>query len=393
MDHDRIRQDFPLVSDLIYLDNAATSLSPMAVIEAMNEYDLLYRANVGRGVHRLSQIATQLYWDAHETLNSFVGGKDGIPVLVKNCTEAINTVAYGLSFSPGDRIVTTITEHHSNLLPWMALRDCGVSLEIVKPSNGMTVSADDISEAVDSDTKLVTVSQASNVLGSTLPVREISDIAHDAGALCLVDGSQSVPHMDVDVSRIGCDFLCFSGHKMLGPTGTGVLWMREECLEPWALGGGMIQEVTEEGFIPEHGYARYEAGTPHVSGALGLRAAVRYLQDIGMEEIRSHEETLTGKLIDGLSGINDVKIIGPPAGKERIGVVSFNLEGFHPHEVAHILDDEYGIIVRSGHHCCMPLMQYLEIPDGTVRASLYLYNTEDEVKTLIGAMEDLAEGT
>ncbi len=395
MDMNDIRGDFPLTDEVIYLDNASTSLSPSPVIEAMVEYETHYRANVGRGVHLLSQIAGQLYWDAHETVNRFIGGRKGTPVFVRNCTEAINLVAKGLTFAPGDEIITTVTDHHSNLLPWFALRNQGVIVRVVTPLGdplNSGISADDISEAITNRTRMVAVSQASNVLGTIHPVQEICKVAHDAGGLCLVDGAQSVPHMRTDVTKMRCDFLCFSGHKMLGPTGTGVLWMADECVEPLMLGGGMIDEVSAEGYSVTSGFQKYEAGTPNISGALGLRVAARYLDAIGMDAVENHEATLTKELFDGLSGIDGVRIIGPPADQNRIGVVSFTVEGLHPHEVAHLLDDQYAIMVRSGHHCCMPLMQYLNLPEGTVRASLYLYNKSEEIQALVSGISEIIEG-
>ncbi len=394
MNTDRIRQEIPLTQEVIYLDNASTSLSPQPVIDAMLEYETHYRANVGRGVHRLSQIAGQLYWDSHETVNRFIGGEGGTSVFVRNCTEAINMVSHGLTFRPGDEIITTVTDHHSNLLPWYVLREKGINVNVISPAaNPMAgITAEDISSAITKNTRLVAVSHASNVLGTIHPVKEIAKIAHDHDTLFLVDGAQSVPHLKTDVRDIGCDYLCFSGHKMLGPTGTGVLWMAEDSLEPLLLGGGMIDEVTTDGYQVSSGYSKYEAGTPNVAGALGLRAAVKYLNSIGMSDIEAHEYVLTGQLLSGLSGIEGVSIIGPPEGENRIGVVSFMIEGLHPHEVAHILDDQYSIIVRSGHHCCMPLMQHLGLPDGTVRASLYLYNTKEEIQTLIESVKEIVEG-
>lgn len=395
MDIDQIRKDIPLTDEVMYLDNASTSLSPMQVLDAMFEYETHYRANVGRGVHRLSQITGQLYWDAHKTVNTFINGKDGTPVFVRNCTEAINMVARGIRFDSGDEIITTISDHHSNLLPWYALRNHGVHVKIITPSKDpmlSSVTAEDVSDAISPRTRLVAVSHASNVLGTISPVQEIASVAHDAGALCLVDGAQSVPHLKTDVKEMGCDFLCFSGHKMLGPTGTGVLWMSSESIEPLLYGGGMIEEVTIDGFSPSSGYQKYEAGTPNIAGALGLRAAIKYLNRIGINDIWNHEAILTGKLIAGLSDIEGVKIVGPPAGENRIGVVSFTDDVMHPHDIAHLLDDQYSIIVRSGHHCCMPLMQHLGLTDGTVRASLYLYNTIEEIQTLINGVQEITQG-
>jgi cysteine desulfurase/selenocysteine lyase len=392
MNLEGIRSDFPLLAEVCYLDSAATSLSPEPVLQAMLEYERHYRANVGRGVHRLSQIASQKYWDAHRKVAAFIGAREGETVFTRNTTEAITLVAEGLTWRPGDRVVTTRLEHHSNLLPWMRLRDRkGVDLAIVPPAPDGTVTAEAVAEAVNDRTRLVAITHASNVLGNLLPVREIGRVAQDHGALFLVDGAQSVPHLPVSVSDLGCDFLCFSGHKMLGPTGTGVLWMREAVLEPLVVGGGSIDRVSAESYTLTGGYARYEAGTPHISGGIGLGRAVDYLQAIGMSQVQLHEERLTRRMIGGLQGITGVTVYGPEPGPGRIGVVSFTVQGLHPHEVAHALSEQE-IMVRSGHHCCMPLMDHLGLPEGTVRASLHLYSSEGDVDRLLEAVQGLAGG-
>jgi len=392
MNPEEIRRDFPLLTEVCYLDSAATSLSPEPVLQAMLEYERHYRANVGRGVHRLSQIASQKYWDAHRKVAAFIGAAEGETVFTRNTTEAIAMVAGGLPFRPGDRVVTTLLEHHSNLLPWMRLRDrTGVELAIVPPGPDGTVTPDAVASHIDDHTRLVAVTHASNVLGNLLPVREIGRVARDHGALLLVDGAQSVPHLPVSVADLGCDFLCFSGHKMLGPTGTGVLWMREATLEPLLVGGGSIDRVSAESYILAGGYARYEAGTPHVAGGIGLGRAVDYLRAIGMAQAQAHEERLTRRMLQGLRGIPGVTVYGPAAGPGRIGVVSFTVEGLHPHEVAHALSEQE-IMVRSGHHCCMPLMDSLGLPEGTVRASLHVYSSGEDVDRLVGAVQGIAGG-
>jgi cysteine desulfurase/selenocysteine lyase len=233
------------------------------------------------------------------------------------------------------------------------------------------------------------VTHASNVLGVVTPVLEIARICHEHGALLLVDGAQSVPHMPVDISRLGCDFFACSGHKMLGPTGTGVLWMKEPCLEPFILGGGMVETVTESGYTAAEGYQKYEAGTPNIGGGIGLGAAVDYLTGLGMENIHNHEERLTARLISGLHKVRGLHVYAPDNPASRIGVVSFTVEGVHPHEVAQQLDESADILVRSGHHCCQPLMERLGLPDGTVRASLGLYNTEEEIDMLVATLEEM----
>jgi cysteine desulfurase / selenocysteine lyase len=384
-----IRKDFPILGDIIYLDNAATSFSPEPVIEAMVEFEHNYRANVGRGVHRLTQIASQRYWHAHEKVAEFIGGKNGTCVFTKNTTEAINMVSHGLAWMPGDRVITTILEHHSNLLPWRALDARGVSVDLIGLGKDYSIDLEALERAITPSTRLVTVTHASNVLGVVTPIKEIAKVCHDHGARLLVDGAQTVPHMPVDVARLGCDYFAFSGHKMCGPTGTGVLWMKEPDIEPFILGGGMVEIVTGTGFTAAEGYQKYEAGTPNIAGGIGLGVAAGYLEAIGMEKIRRHEEVLTTRLINGLARNQKVHVYAPSRPDTRIGVVSFTVDGFHPHEVAQQLDEAADILVRSGHHCCQPLMESLGLPDGTVRASLALYNTAEEIDMLIATLEEL----
>jgi cysteine desulfurase/selenocysteine lyase len=388
-----IRADFPILSEVCYLDSAATSLSPEPVLAAMLEYEHVFRANTGRGVHRLAQIATQKFWDAHQRARRFIGGEGGELVLTRNTTEAINMVALGLPWQKGDRVVTTLLEHHSNLLPWMRVRDReGIDLRMIPPAPDGTLDLTEFERQISDGTRLVAVTHASNVLGNLVPVHEIAQICRERGALLLVDGAQSVPHLPVDVRRLGCDFLCFSGHKMLGPTGTGILWMREAEIEPLLLGGGAVEEVTASGYTLAAGPARYEGGTPNIAGAIGLSRAIAYLESLGMEEIRRHEQDLTRRMIGGLGSIDGVKVHGPGATPERIGVVSFTVRDMHPHEVATLLDEEGDIMVRSGHHCCMPLMAHLGIPDGTVRASLHCYSNAGDVERLIETVGIIAGG-
>lgn len=384
-----IRKDFPILGDIIYFDNAATSFSPDTVVDAMVEFEHHYRANVGRGVYRLSQISSQRYWHAHDKVAEFIGGSDGITVFTKNTTEAINMVAQGLSWNAGDHVITTILEHHSNLLPWRNLARQDVRLDVIGIQTDYSLDLDAFERMITPRTRLVAVTHASNVLGVVLPIPEIAKICHDNSVLLLVDGAQTVPHMPVDITRLGCDFFAFSGHKMLGPTGTGVLWMKEEMLEPLFLGGGMVERVTEESIQTAEGYQKYEAGTPNISGGIGLGVAADYLRNVGMEKIRAHEEALTRRLVDGLGTINKVHVYAPPPPVPRIGVISFTVEGFHPHEVALHLDETADIMVRSGFHCCQPLMEHLGLPDGTVRASLALYNTGHEIDMLIATLEEL----
>jgi len=384
-----IRKDFPILGDIIYLDNAATSFSPEPVIEAMVEFEHHYRANVGRGVHRFTQISSQRYWHAHDKVSQFIGSEDGVTVFTKNTTEAINMVAQGLVWKTGDRVITTILEHHSNLLPWRNLTRQGVDLDVIGINADYSLDLDALKRVITPATRLITISHASNVIGVVTPVSEIAEICRENDILLLVDGAQSVPHMPVNVARLGCDFFAFSGHKMLGPTGTGVLWMKEPVLEPSIFGGGMVETVTATGFKTAEGYQKYEAGTPNIAGGIGLGVAAEYLQMIGMEKIRHYEEELTHRLIDGLAQIKHVHVYAPSHPVPRIGVVSFTVDGMHPHEVAQQLDETADIMVRSGHHCCQPLTDYLKLPEGTVRASLALYNTNHEIDMLLATLEEL----
>ncbi len=384
-----IRRDFPLVSELVYFDNAATSLSPEPVIQSMVGFEHNYRANVGRGIHRLTRIATQRYWHAHEKVAGFIGAKEGVTVFTKSSTESVNMVAQGFPFKAGDRIVTTILEHHSNLLPWYHLRKMGVEVEIVGILDDYSLDMAALESAVTDNTRLVAVTHASNVLGVITPVKEIAKICHEKGALLLVDMAQTVPHMPVDVAALGCDFAAFSGHKMLGPTGTGVLWMKEPVIEPLLLGGGAVESVSGFEYTLAEGYQKYEAGTGNIAGGIGLGVAVDYLQAMGMDAVRRHEEVLTDRIISGLRPLPGVRVYAPEKPKDRVGVISFTIDGLHPHEIAQRLDETADIMIRSGHHCCMPLMERLGLPDGTARASIGPYNTVEEADLFLAAVGEL----
>ncbi len=394
MDVQKIRKDFPLLEDVIYLDSASTSLTPEPVLEAVQDYYHSYKANVGRGVYRMAQLADQRYRDAHRKAAKFVGGagQEGMMVFTRNTTESINIIASGLKWKKGERIVTTLLEHHSNLLPWMRLREKGLELEVIKPDQTGMIGPDEYEKAITKGTRLVAVSQLSNALGTVLPVKEIGKICRERGAALLVDGAQSVPHMPIDVVDIDCDFLCFSGHKMLAPMGTGVLWTKkEEEVEPLLVGGGMVADVGDDGYEIKKGYEGFEAGTPDISAGIGLGAAMDYLSRAGVEDIHHHEQSLTEKLLEGLAEIEGVVVYGQgPGVGARGGVVSFAVEGLLPHEVALMLDQASNICVRSGHHCCIPLMKHLGLKYGTVRASLYLYNTEEEIDKLLATLEQIA---
>ncbi len=391
LDVDEVRRDFPILkSGLVYLDNAASTLTPERVLQKMLEYYRSYRANVFRGVHSLSRRATEEYEQTREEVRKFINARHVEEIIfVKNTTEGINCVARGLSWERGDRIVSTILEHHSNLVPWQrVVRDHGVELKLVRPDRQGYFQMGDFEEAIDERTRLVAISHVSNVLGCRLPVEQVARIARERGALLLVDGAQSVPHMPVDVQELKCDFLVFSGHKMLGPTGVGVLYVRKEVqegLEPLTTGGGMVEDVGENCYSPLPGPHRYEAGTPPIAEVIGLGEAIRYLQEIGLQNVAAHEKKLTREMLSLLLELG-VEVYGPMKPEDRIGLLSFNLKGVDPHQVALALDRR-SIIVRSGHHCAIPLhTRLLKAPRGSVRASVYLYNGLQDVESLIDAL-------
>lgn len=389
LDVQEIRKDFPLLAEVVYFDNAATSLSPEPVIQSYVEFERNYRANVGRGVHRLTQIASQRYWHAHDKVAAFIGAKDGVTVFTKSTTESINMVSHGFPWKAGDRVLTTILEHHSNLLPWYHLSRQGVSVDIADIRNDYSFDLAAFEAAITDRTRLVAVTHASNVLGVITPVKEIAKICHDHGALLLVDMAQTVPHMPVDISALGCDFAAFSGHKMLGPTGTGVLWMMEPVIEPLLLGGGVVESVKGPEYTLTEGYQQYEAGTGNIAGGIGLGVAVDYLSRLGMDRVQKYEQALTTQIIDGLKQNPRVRLYVPDAPERRVGVISFTVEGLHPHEVAQRLDEAADIMVRSGHHCCIPLMDRLGLKEGTARVSVGLYNTAEEADLFLATMEEI----
>jgi cysteine desulfurase / selenocysteine lyase len=392
MDIFAIRDDFPILKNIIYLDNAATSLTPEPVLEAILEYYRSYKANVGRGVYSLAQVSDQKYREAHRKVANFLGVTKGTIIFTRNTTESINMVAQGLKWSRGDKVVTTLLEHHSNLLPWMRLKSLGIDLKILKPDRTGKIDLSEFEKVIDKKTRLVSMTHISNTIGNVFPVEKISPICRENDALFLVDGAQSVPHMYVNMKELDCDFLCFSGHKMLGPTGTGVLWIEnDELIEPLMVGGGMVDDVSLDSYRRKPGYEGFEAGTPHIAGGIGLGAAVDYLERIGKDEIRTHELKLIPKLLEGLLDIKGIEVYGPYNIKDRSCTVSFNVNGLVPHEVALMLDQSSNILVRSGHHCCIPLMNYFGLKYGTVRASLYFYNTEAEIENFLNTLEKIVK--
>lgn len=391
-----IRKDFPTLDRVVngkplcYLDSAATSQKPRAVTEAMVRYYTEYTANVHRAVYEMSAEATDAFEGAREKVRGFVNARSTKEVVwTKGATEAINLVRYtlGLGLKEGDKVLATMMEHHSNFVPWQQLARRGVQVEYVGLTREGLLDMDDLARKLTPDTKLVTVTHASNAIGTINHVREIADLAHDAGALVLVDGAQSAPHMPVDVQALDCDFFAASGHKMLGPTGIGFLYGKEallEAMEPFHFGGDMIKEVKVEATRWNDLPHKFEAGTQPIGEAIGLGAAVDYLQGIGMGNVRRHEQDLTAYALEQLGKDPALTIFGPTDLERRGGVVSFVMKKCHPHDVASILDHE-GLAVRSGHHCAQPLMDWLQVP-ATTRASFYVYNSEEDVDRLVEAL-------
>lgn len=386
-----VRDDFPILSrkredgkPIVYLDSAATSLKPKDVIDEIVRYYKEYTANVHRGVTGLAQEATESYEDAREDVARFIGAKDADRIVfTRNTTDSINLVASALDWEDGDEIVLSVMEHHSNLVPWiMVKKRYKVMLKFIDLDEGNTrLNLDLLDDLLSKRTKLLAISHASNVLGTINPVSEMIKRAHEVGALTLIDGAQSVPHMKVNVKELGCDLFAFSGHKMLGPTGIGALYIREgveDHLSPPYGGGGMIREVHLENFEAGDMPWRFEAGTPNIAGAVGLRAAVRYLSKLGMDKVREHEKSLTEYALNRLLEFDKVTVYGPKTAEERCGIISFSVNGASGHEVALMLDELENIVIRSGKHCTQPLHHKLGVSD-TARASFYVYNIKEEV--------------
>jgi cysteine desulfurase / selenocysteine lyase len=399
LDIQSLRREFPILQQevhgkpLAFLDSGASSQKPQAVIACLEDYYRRYNANVHRGVYQLSEEATFAYEQARGKIARLIGAKSQREIVfVRNTTEAINLVAYawgGANIGPGDRILLSVMEHHSNIVPWQMLAQrSGAQLDYLSIDGEGRLVLEELDSKLTERTKLVAITHQSNVLGTINPISYLAERAHAVGALLLVDAAQSVPHMPVDVQALGCDFLAFSGHKMCGPTGVGVLWGRRKLLEvmPPFLGGGSMIEIVE---LERSSYAeipaRFEAGTPAIGEAIALGEAAEFLMHVGLEAIHQHEQELTAYAIERLSTISGLAIYGPHSLEDRGGAVSFSLPGVHPHDVAAILDGE-GIAVRAGHHCTQPLHRLLDVP-ATTRASFYLYNIVEEIDRLVAGLE------
>ncbi|MEC0768147.1 cysteine desulfurase SufS [Bacillus atrophaeus] len=395
-----IREQFPILHqqvnghDLVYLDSAATSQKPRAVIEAVDQYYNHYNSNVHRGVHTLGTKATDGYEGAREKVRKFINASSMQEIIfTKGTTTSLNMVALSYAranLKQGDEIVITYMEHHANIIPWQqAAKATGATLKYIPLQEDGTLSLEDVKQTVTSNTKIVAVSHVSNVLGTINPIKEIAKIAHDNGAIIVVDGAQSTPHIKIDVQDLDCDFFALSSHKMCGPTGIGVLYGKKALLknmEPAEFGGEMIDFVGLYESTWKELPWKFEAGTPIIAGAIGLGAAIDFLEEIGLDEISRHEHKLASYALERFRQLDGVTVYGP---EERAGLVTFNLEDVHPHDVATVLDSE-GIAVRAGHHCAQPLMKWLDV-SATARASFYLYNTEEEIDKLAEALQKTKE--
>lgn len=393
-----IQADFPILKReingmrLVYLDNASTSQKPRAVIQALTSVYEQHNANIHRGIHTLSEEATDLFEYSRAAVAGFIGAEPDEIIFTRNTTESINLVAYAWAIrnlKAGDKIVVSAMEHHSNLVPWQEVCfTTGATLEVITLTPEFELDMDVARKVIDSKTKLVAVTQMSNVLGTIVSVKELATLAHAVGAKILVDGAQSVPHMPVAVRDLDCDWLAFSGHKMLGPTGVGVLYGKKEIMEqlpPFLLGGGMIREVDQF----HTGYAaspeRFEAGTPSIAEVIAFTPALNYLNNLGMQQVLEHGQALYAYALTALKNLDFVKIYGPQPGPTAGPVLSFTVGNIHPHDVASILDD-HGVAIRAGHHCAQPLIERLSVP-ATARMSFYIYNTTADIDVAVEAIK------
>ena len=396
---EEIRAEFPIHSrevngqQLAYLDNGATAQKPLAVLEALDDFNRRSNSNVHRGVHTLSEEATRLYEGARERIATHLGAERREVIFTRNVTGAINLVARAwgaANVSSGDRIVITEMEHHSNIVPWYLLaHEVGAELDWVGIDDDGRLDLESYAAALEKQPKIVAVAHVSNVLGTINPIEQISAMAHDAGALVLVDGAQSAPKLPLDMGALGADFYGFTGHKAYGPTGVGVLWARRELLDamgPYEGGGSMIHKVTKDEITWASVPARFEAGTPPIAEAVGLAAAIDWIDELGLEAIHLHESELTGYALQRLAEVPGLQVFGPPEGEDRAGIISFELEGVHAHDVSEILD-RHGVAVRAGHHCAQVLMERLGV-SATTRASFAVYNTREEADRLIEGLAD-----
>ena len=397
--HYDYRNDFPLLmqNKIIYIDNAATSQRPQCVIDAEGDFYKNYNANPLRGLYSLSVEATEVYENAREAVRKFIGAeKSNEIIFTRNTTESLNLVAYSYGLSnvkKGDEIVVSIMEQHSDLLPWqMVAKTCGAELKFIECAKDGSIDLEKVKELITSRTKIVAMTQVSNVLGREYPVKEIAKLAHEKGAVMVVDGAQSTPHMRVDVTDLDADFFAFSGHKLLAPMGIGVLYGKEELLEkmpPFLSGGEMIDSVTRTSAVYAELPHKFEAGTVNAAGAAGLKAAIDYIEKVGFDYIGEREIALTSRAIEKMKKIPHVNIVGSENADEHTGIVTFTIDNVHPHDISEILAAD-GIAVRAGHHCAQPLLTHLGL-NSTARASFAFYNTEDEVDKFTDSVATIRE--
>ncbi len=395
MDIEKIREDFPqLRHNFIYFDSGATALKPIPVLQAVRDYYDKYSTNIGRGIYKTSHKATVAYEKSHHKVLEFFQG-DGEVIFTKNCTEAINIVAHGIDWKPQDKIIATYLEHNSNLLPWFRLKKFGVVVELLKCDPEGNIDLNELKQRIDNHTRLVAITHASNVIGTILPVAEITEISHKKGAMVLIDGAQGAPHLEIKLNEIDCDFYAVSGHKMMGPTGTGILFFKKKYfdeLNPLNLGGGTVSDVYTDSYKLVKNWERFEGGTPNIAGGIGLGAAVDYLNAIGMSEIRKHEIELTAYFMDQLRKIDGVRIHGKMEPEKRTGVVSFRIKDIPSHRIAIIADEVGNVAIRSGLHCAFLMTRdILKEEQGTARASFYIYNTKDEIDHFVEIIKKIAK--
>ncbi len=400
---EKIKQDFPIFNQkindetLVYLDNAATSQIPKFVEEKVRDFNEKERANVHRGVHALGLRATNQYESSRQKVANFIGANNAKEVIfTSGCTDSLNLVAASFgeqNIQAWDEILVSIMEHHSNLLPWQQLaKRKQAKLNFIEINSDGLLDIKNLKSKINSKTKIVALTHVSNVLGTINPIKELTDLAHEKGAIVVVDGAQAVGHFPIDVAELNVDFYAFSGHKMFAPTGIGVLYGKKDLLDkmqPYRLGGEMIANVTREGATWAEVPYKFEAGTPNIAGAIGLGAAIDYLQSLDFELIQKHEQELTSYALEKLKNVSGLTIYGPQKSNGRIGVISFNLKNIHPHDLATALDLD-GIEVRAGHHCAQPLMASLNT-ESTVRASLSIYNTKDDIDKLVSSLHEAKE--
>ncbi len=400
---EKIKQDFPIFNQkindetLVYLDNAATSQIPKFVEEKVRDFNEKERANVHRGVHALGLRATNQYESSRQKVANFIGANNAKEVIfTSGCTDSLNLVAASFgeqNIQAGDEILVSIMEHHSNLLPWQQLaKRKQAKLNFIEINSDGLLDIKNLKSKINSKTKIVALTHVSNVLGTINPIKELTDLAHEKGAIVVVDGAQAVGHFPIDVAELNVDFYAFSGHKMFAPTGIGVLYGKKDLLDkmqPYRLGGEMIANVTREGATWAEVPYKFEAGTPNIAGAIGLGAAIDYLQSLDFELIQKHEQELISYALEKLKNVSGLTIYGPQKSNGRIGVISFNLKNIHPHDLATALDLD-GIEVRAGHHCAQPLMASLNT-ESTVRASLSIYNTKDDIDKLVSSLHEAKE--